>query len=145
MLKSLPTKHRRWSTTQIAMWFIWHNGAFAVYVLIVLECISAKCVYYPIYKHFPPCNYSIQYIYTHWHTDTHTHVHMHSGVSRLERLEGPRQCKGSVCSLAQQPQERKVSWVGGAQAPLGPAVDTPLQMHIHMLIQTDTYIKIYTY
>ena len=49
-----------------------------------------------------------------------------SGVSRLERLVGPRICKCSVHSLVQQLQERKVSSVGGAQAPLGPTVDTPL-------------------
>ena len=34
-------------------------------------------------------------------------------------------------SLAQQLQERKVSSVGGAQAPLGPTVDTPLHGHVH--------------
>ena len=52
--------------------------------------------------------------------------HSGSGISRLERLVGPRICKCSVHSLVQQLQERKVSSVGGAQALLGPTVDTPL-------------------
>ena len=38
------------------MEFIWWNGAFKAYLVIILKNISTKGFYYPIHENFPPQN-----------------------------------------------------------------------------------------